>query len=96
MAPLKTYLVEDSRIIRDNLIATLEELLPVTVVGSAEDESTAVQWLEHPEHEADLVIVDIFLKRGSGLGVLPRRTCAASVASWAPPKSSTSPTKSTR
>jgi DNA-binding NarL/FixJ family response regulator len=70
MPALKTYLVEDSRLIRDNLIATLEELLPVTVVGSAEDESTAVQWLEHPEHEADLVIIDIFLKRGSGLGVL--------------------------
>jgi DNA-binding NarL/FixJ family response regulator len=70
MPALKTYLVEDSKLIRDNLIATLEELVPVTVVGSAEDESTAVQWLERPEHEADLVIIDVFLKRGSGLGVL--------------------------
>jgi len=70
MHALKTYLVEDSKVIRDNLIATLEELVPVTVVGSAEDESTAVQWLERPEHEADLVIIDVFLKRGSGLGVL--------------------------
>jgi DNA-binding NarL/FixJ family response regulator len=68
--PLKTYLVEDSRVIRENLIATLEELVPVEVVGVAEDEVTAVQWLTAPNHPADLVIIDIFLKGGSGLGVL--------------------------
>lgn len=67
---LNTYIVEDSPIIRENLIATLEELVPVHVVGTAEDESTAVRWLGEPGHPVDLVIVDIFLKRGSGLGVL--------------------------
>lgn len=70
MQPLKTYIVEDSPVIRENLIATLEELLPVEVVGSAEDESGALQWLARADHAADLVIVDIFLKGGSGLGVL--------------------------
>jgi DNA-binding NarL/FixJ family response regulator len=70
MPPIKTYLVEDSPLIRDSLIATLEELGPVVVVGCAEDEATALQWLGDPEHRADLVIVDIFLKGGSGLGVL--------------------------
>ena len=69
MHPLKTFVVEDSPVIRDNLIATLEELVPVSVVGTAEDEATAVAWLEHGHH-VDLVIIDIFLKRGSGLGVL--------------------------
>ena len=39
------FLVEDSAIIRQNLIATLEEMLPVDVVGTAEDEQTAVQWM---------------------------------------------------
>ena len=70
MPPLKTFVVEDSPVIRDNLIATLEELVPVAVVGTAEDESTALEWLGHDEHRVDLVIIDIFLKRGSGLGVL--------------------------
>jgi len=70
MHPLKTYIVEDSQVIRENLIATLEELVPVKVVGTAEDERTAVQWLTRPENPVDLVIVDIFLKGGSGLGVL--------------------------
>lgn len=70
MQPLKTYLVEDSPLIRENLVATLEELVPVEVVGTAEDESTAVQWLSLPGSQFDLLIVDIFLKGGSGLGVL--------------------------
>jgi DNA-binding NarL/FixJ family response regulator len=70
MSPLKTYLVEDSQVIRDSLIAALEELVPVKVIGSAEDEAAALRWLAEPDHDADLVIVDLFLKSGSGLGVL--------------------------
>ncbi|KNZ31476.1 MAG: chemotaxis protein CheY [Methylibium sp. NZG] len=70
MPPLKTFIVEDSQVIRENLIATLEELVPVEVVGAAEDETTAVQWLLQAGNQYDLVIVDIFLKGGSGLGVL--------------------------
>ena len=56
---LKTYIVEDSQIIRENLIATLEELAPVQVVGTAEDEAGAVQWLEDGANVAELVIVEI-------------------------------------
>lgn len=70
MHKLKTYIVEDSPVIRQSLIATLEELVPVEVIGTAEDESTAVQWLTQPKNACDLVIIDIFLKGGSGLGVL--------------------------
>jgi DNA-binding NarL/FixJ family response regulator len=70
MDRLRTYIVEDSQVIRDDLIATLEELGPVEVIGTAADESTAVHWLEHPSSRFDLVIIDIFLKRGSGLNVL--------------------------
>jgi DNA-binding NarL/FixJ family response regulator len=70
MPALKTYLVEDSPVIRENLIATLEELGPVQMVGMAEDEGTALAWLAQPAHAVDLVIVDIFLRAGSGLGIL--------------------------
>lgn len=70
MDPLKAYVVEDSPLIRESLIATLEELVALEVVGTAEDEATASLWLAKPEHHVDLVIVDIFLKGGSGLGVL--------------------------
>jgi two-component system, OmpR family, response regulator len=70
MQALQTFLVEDSPLIQQNLIATLEELTPVRVIGIAEDETSATRWLEDGAHRADLVIVDIFLRRGSGLGVL--------------------------
>ncbi|HSM21669.1 MAG TPA: response regulator [Rubrivivax sp.] len=68
--PLHTYIVEDSPVIRENLIATLEELVPVRVIGTADDEATALRWLGEPGRRVDLVIVDLFLKAGSGLGVL--------------------------
>jgi DNA-binding NarL/FixJ family response regulator len=70
MTALKAFIVEDSPVIRENLIAALEELAPVEVVGTAEDETTAVDWLGKNRNGCDLVIIDIFLKRGSGLGVL--------------------------
>lgn len=70
MTALKAYIVEDSPVIRESLIATLEELGPVAVVGTAQDEATAVRWLTLASNEFDLVIVDLFLKQGSGLGVL--------------------------
>jgi DNA-binding NarL/FixJ family response regulator len=70
MAHLRTYIVEDSPVIRENLIATLEEMVPLEVIGTADNESVATQWLRHPDNGCDLVIIDIFLKSGSGLGVL--------------------------
>lgn len=70
MRKLKTYIVEDSPVIRENLIATLEELGPIEVVGTAEDEASAVRWLSQSGNPFDLAIVDIFLTQGSGLGVL--------------------------
>ena len=70
MQPLKTYIVEDSQVIRDSLIATLEELVPVIVVGTVDTEMGAVHWLGNSSNQLDLLIVDIFLKTGSGLGVL--------------------------
>jgi len=68
MTSLKAFIVEDSPVIRENLVAALEEMAPITVIGTAEDESHAVRWLE--ANECDLAVVDIFLKSGSGLGVL--------------------------
>jgi DNA-binding NarL/FixJ family response regulator len=70
MTPLKAFIVEDSAVIRENLVAALEELAPIEVVGTAADEPGAVSWLRSAGQECDLVIIDIFLKTGSGLGVL--------------------------
>lgn len=67
---MRTYLVEDNPIIRDNLISTLEELAPVETVGSAATEEEGAAWLTSHQEQWDLAIVDLFLKSGSGLGVL--------------------------
>lgn len=67
---LRCFIVEDSPVIRQNLVAMLEELLPVEVVGEVEDESEALAWLRGPRGQADLMIIDVFLKSGSGLEVL--------------------------
>jgi len=72
MNPLRTFIVEDSPVILDNLVAALEELTPVDVVGTARDEASAVQWLLSADHACELIIIDIFLNSGSGLGVLAR------------------------
>lgn len=69
MSPLRTFIVEDNTVIYDNLVSTLEELANVEVVGHARDESSAVQWLRNGD-QVDLLIIDIFLLAGSGLGVL--------------------------
>jgi DNA-binding NarL/FixJ family response regulator len=71
---LRAFLVEDSPVIRENLIATLEEMAPVVVVGAADNEGAATAWLQSSDNDCQLVIVDIFLKGGSGLGVLKSLT----------------------
>lgn len=67
---LKTYIVEDNATIRENLIGTLEELACIKALGWAETESEAKRWLAENGGRWDLTIVDLFLKQGSGLGVL--------------------------
>lgn len=67
---LKTYIVEDNPTIRENLIGTLEELACIIAVGTAETENDGKAWLNDNRQEWDLAIVDLFLKQGSGLGVL--------------------------
>ena len=67
---LDAYVVEDNVIVLESLIAALEELAPVHVVGTAADENVAVDWLRADGGHCDLVIIDIFLRTGSGLGVI--------------------------
>ncbi|MEX8191526.1 response regulator [Comamonas guangdongensis] len=67
---LRTYFVEDNPTIRENLIATLAELADVEAVGMAETEAEAKQWLTQNMDAWDLVVVDLFLRQGNGLGVV--------------------------
>ena len=67
---LRAFIVEDSAMVLENLAATLEEMANVQVVGAVGDERAALDWLDAGSDRCDVVIVDIFLRSGSGLGVL--------------------------
>jgi two-component system, OmpR family, response regulator len=67
---IKTFIVEDSPVIRENLVATLEELTGVTVVGTAETEKEGVAWLTNRNNNWDIAIVDLFLKQGTGINIV--------------------------
>jgi len=67
---LRTYIVEDNATIRENLIGTLEELTPVKAVGMAETETEGKTWLTQNAGQWDLAIIDLFLRQGSGLGII--------------------------
>lgn len=69
-APPKVFLVEDVVLIRDNLVATLQEMLGALTVATAQTEDEAVQWLHSHPDAWDLAVVDLFLQQGSGVGVL--------------------------
>lgn len=67
---LRTFIVEDNPTIRENLIGTLEELVNIAMVGTADTENESKNWLTDHQPDWDLAIVDLFLRQGSGLGVL--------------------------
>jgi DNA-binding NarL/FixJ family response regulator len=64
---LKAFVIEDNATIRENLIGTLEELTCVRVAGTSATENDALAWLSQNAETWDLVIVDLFLKQGSGI-----------------------------
>ena len=79
MQELKAYVVEDNATIRENLIGALEELTCVRVVGNCATEDEGLQWLEQNAQQWDMVIVDLFLQRGSGIRLVQRvHRCSAS------------------
>ena len=67
---LITYLVEDNKIVLDNLIEALQEIAAVEITGHSATQAEATQWLKAHNGDWHLAIVDLFLKEGSGLGVL--------------------------
>jgi DNA-binding NarL/FixJ family response regulator len=65
---LNVFLIEDSPILRQMLVEMLEDIEDTRVVGVADGESAALEGLA--QKPADLVIVDLELREGSGLRVL--------------------------
>lgn len=67
---LKVYIVEDSPVLRERVIESLEEGGNSRIVGSADTEDEAVNGIV--DSEPDAVVLDIQLREGNGLNVLRR------------------------
>ena len=66
--PLKVFLVEDSKLLRERLIEEIASTRETEFVGCAETESDAVDKLR--KLECDAIVLDINLARGTGFTVL--------------------------
>jgi len=66
--PLRILLVEDSPYIRERLIDLLAEPGRIEIVGQADTEEAAVARVR--DTSWDVLVLDLQLKRGTGLGVL--------------------------
>ncbi|MGF6346551.1 response regulator [Variovorax sp. W2I14] len=64
------FIVEDEPTIQDSLKVVLEGYLRAEIVGTAPSEAEAVAWLKANRDSWHLLVVDLLLKQGSGLGVL--------------------------
>jgi DNA-binding NarL/FixJ family response regulator len=68
--PLRVFLVEDSRAVAELLTEQLNDIPDVLVVGVAESERAALDALDATP--CDVLIVDIKLREGNGIGLLRR------------------------
>lgn len=67
---LAIFLTEDNAIIRANLTDALREFTGEEIVGFATGEMDALTWLITNPDDWGLLILDLFLSDGHGLGVL--------------------------
>lgn len=68
---LAVFVVEDNAEVQENLAGALEELTCVKVVGGTATEDGALQWIAAHD-DWDMLIVDLFLKGGSGMRLVQR------------------------
>jgi len=67
---IRIFLVEDSAAMRANLIDYLVTHASVEIVAVAETEAEATDWLKHNPDRWDIALVDLFLRAGTGVGVV--------------------------
>ena len=65
---MRVFLVEDFPAVRNLIIENLAEIDGLEVAGFAESEEYALSWLGN--HPCDVLILDLELRQGNGLGVL--------------------------
>lgn len=67
---MNVFVVEDSAIMLENLRSILSDISGITVIGHASDEADAAERIDMLL--PDLVILDIGLRNGAGIGMLEK------------------------
>lgn len=67
---LKVFLIEDNVVLRNILVDALHDLPSVEILFYADNEIAATNWLSSNDSAWDLAVVDLHLKKGSGVGAL--------------------------
>jgi DNA-binding NarL/FixJ family response regulator len=68
--PLIAFLIEDDPVIQENLTLLMSQVLDARVMGCAQTTDEALSWLAMHEEHSDLIVLDLFLKEGTGFTVL--------------------------
>lgn len=71
---LPIFLVEDDPVLRESIGEAINSICDAQVVGTAETEAQAVAWLNDHHGTWRLAVLDLFLKTGTGFGVLEQLT----------------------
>lgn len=69
---VKVFLVEDMKHLQDVMEDFLRTLGDFALVGTATTEAEAILWLDEHPSEWDLLIADLVLDQGTGLGVIAK------------------------
>jgi len=64
----RVFVVDDALVVRNLVIECLEEIAGLEVAGFAGSEETALSWLRM--HPCEVLILDLELRQGTGLGLL--------------------------
>jgi two-component system, OmpR family, response regulator len=67
---VRTFIVEDSALVLRELSSVLQETSAIRVVASSDSEGDALKTMRGAADAYDLIVIDVFLKQGSGLRVL--------------------------
>src|SRR5260221_12674523 len=64
----RVFVVDDALVVRNLVIECVEEIAGLEVAGFAGSEESALSWLR--SHPCEVLILDIELRQGTGLGIL--------------------------
>jgi DNA-binding NarL/FixJ family response regulator len=70
MTAVRAFIVEDSALVLRELASVLQQTAAIQVVASSDSEGDALKTMRVASTAYDLIVIDVFLKQGSGLRVL--------------------------